>query len=104
MPNEQEVPIPNNQSEGSLDLSDTNNKLDELLNLIESDLKKKEEKEKDNTEEISKRVRKIIRSKLVLQRRLLKAFPNIKNTINLDELIERAKSKIEHIKNDKLIK
>ena len=53
---------------------------------------------KDSTEEISKKVRKIIRSKLVLQRRLLKAFPNIKNTINLDELIERAKSKIEHIK------
>ena len=46
----------------------------------------------------------IIKSKLVLQRRLLKAFPNIKSTINLDELIERAKSKIEHIKNDKLIK
>ena len=59
---------------------------------------------KDNTEEISKRVRKIIRSKLVLQRRLLKAFPNIKSTINLDELIEREKSKKENIKNYKIIK
>lgn len=49
---------------------------------------------KDNTEEISAKVKKIIQSKFTLQKRLLKAFPNIKNTINFEELIENAKNKI----------
>lgn len=33
---------------------------------------------KDYTEEISEKVKKIIQSKFILQRRLLKAFPNIR--------------------------
>lgn len=56
---------------------------------------------KDNTEEISAKVKNIIQSKFTLQRRLLKAFPNIKNTINFEELIENAKKKINGIKRRK---
>lgn len=53
---------------------------------------------KDHTEEISEKVKRIIQSKFTLQRRLLKAFPNIRNTINFEELIEKAKKKIKKIK------
>lgn len=49
---------------------------------------------KDYTEEISKKVKKIIQSKFTLQKRLLKAFPNIRNTINFEELIEKLKRKL----------
>lgn len=53
---------------------------------------------KDYTEEISLKVRKIIQRKFTLQRRFLRAFPNIKDTINFDELLENAKEKIKKIK------
>lgn len=53
---------------------------------------------KDNTEEISKKVKKIIQSKLVLQKRFLKAFPNIRKSINLEDLINNAKQKINQIR------
>ena len=53
---------------------------------------------KDNTEEISLKVRKIIQSKFTLQRRLLKAFPNIKKNINFEELIDNAKKRLNRIK------
>jgi len=58
---------------------------------------------KDNTEEISMKVRKIIQSKFTLQRRLLKAFPNIKNDINFEELIENEKKRLNKRKNKKII-
>lgn len=53
---------------------------------------------KDNTEEISGKVKKIIQGKFTLQRRVLKAFPNIRKTINFEELIENTKKKIDEIK------
>lgn len=52
---------------------------------------------KDYTEEISTKVRNIIRNKFALQRRLLKAFPNMKSTINIEELIEYAQDKIKKL-------
>jgi len=53
---------------------------------------------KDNTEEISVKVKKIIQSKFTLQKRLLKAFPNIKKSINFEELIENARRRINEFK------
>ena len=38
---------------------------------------------KDNTEEITKKVREIIKQKSFLQQRLIKAFPNFKSTLEL---------------------
>lgn len=63
-----------------------------ILNLKELDRNAK----KDYTEEISKKVKKIIKSKLVLHRRMLREYPNIRKKINLDKIIEEIKKKIEH--------
>jgi len=53
---------------------------------------------KDNTEEISEKVKKIITSKLSLHKRIFNAFPNLKNTIDFEVLIESGKKKIQQIK------
>ena len=49
---------------------------------------------KDNTEEISNRVRKIITSKSKLHRRLVKAYPAIKTKVNLKDWITKGEEKI----------
>lgn len=57
---------------------------------------------KDNTEEISKKVRRIIQDKLKLHRRIIKAFPYAENSIKIKEWItekqEKIKEKQEKIK------
>ena len=53
---------------------------------------------RDNTEEISEKVKKLIKSKLTLHKRVFKAYPNLKNKINIDELIEKGKKKIQNMK------
>jgi uncharacterized membrane protein len=49
---------------------------------------------KDNTEEISKKVRKIIQDKLRLHRRIIKAFPYAENSIKFKEWIAEQQEKI----------
>lgn len=49
---------------------------------------------KDNTEEISKKVRKIIQDKLKLHRRIIKAFPYAENSIKFKEWILEQQEKI----------
>lgn len=57
-----------------------------ILNLKQvSNLKTISQNVKDNTEEISQKVRKILQDKLKLHRRVVKAFPNIENTIKIKE-------------------
>lgn len=53
---------------------------------------------KDSTEEISKKVRKILQDKLKLHRRVIKAFPNIGNTIKIKEWLNEKQEKIKEIK------
>ncbi len=53
---------------------------------------------KDNTEEISTKVKAIIQKKFSLQRRLLVAFPNIRKGINLEELIKKSKIRLNRLK------
>ena len=49
---------------------------------------------KDNTEEISKKVRKILQDRLKLHRRIIKAFPYAENTIKIKEWITDKQEKI----------
>ncbi len=53
---------------------------------------------KDNTEEISIKVKKILSTRLAFQERLLSAFPNLKKSIYLEDLIENGKEKMQKIK------
>lgn len=57
-------------------------------------LKEMSKEFKDNTDEISDRVKKIVRKKMVLYRRLVRAFPRIKENV-LYEKWEDIKKKIE---------
>ena len=52
---------------------------------------------KDNTIEISEKVRKIIHNKSIFHRRLVNAFPNIKEKVNFKKWT--LKEKLEDIKN-----
>ena len=52
-----------------------------------------------NTEEISKKVKKIITQKSGLHRRLVEAFPNIKAKVNLKDWITKGEEKINELKN-----
>lgn len=54
---------------------------------------------KDNTEEISKKVREIISKKSILHRRLVEAFPNIKQKVDLKEWLSKKEEKINALKN-----
>lgn len=54
---------------------------------------------KDNTEEISQQVKKIISKKSILHRRLVSAFPNIKTKVNLKDWITKQEEKINELKN-----
>lgn len=54
---------------------------------------------KDNTEEISKKVKSIISNNSALHRRLVEAFPNIKPNVNLKEWITKKEEKINQLKN-----
>ena len=54
---------------------------------------------KDNTEEINKKIKEVIESK-VLNRRIFKAFPNFKvNIIDIKEIKERIEEKIDEFGN-----
>ena len=53
---------------------------------------------KDNTEEISEKVKKLIISKLSLHKRIIKAFPNLKKTIDFEKLIEKGKKDVQKIR------
>lgn len=59
---------------------------------------------KDNTEEISKKVRKILQDRLKLHRRIINAFPYAENTIKIKEWIiekqEKIKEKQEKIRKE----
>lgn len=66
---------------------------------IISNLKEISVSVKDNTEEISKKVKKIITQKSGLHRRLVKAFPNIKAKVNLKDWITKGEEKINELKN-----
>lgn len=73
---------------------------------IISNLKEMSLNVKDNTEEISEKVKKIISQKSGLHRRLVKAFPLIKPKVNIKEWLSKKEEKInelrDKIKNDKL--
>ena len=66
---------------------------------IISNLKEISVSVKDNTEEISKKVKKIITQKSGLHRRLVEAFPNIKAKVNLKDWITKGEEKINELKN-----
>lgn len=68
---------------------------------IISNLKEISVSVKDNTEEISKKVKKIITQKSGLHRRLVEAFPNIKAKVNLKDWITKGEEKINKLKNRK---
>ena len=68
---------------------------------IISNLKEISANVKDNTEEISKKVKKIITQKSGLHRRLVEAFPNIKAKVNLKDWITKGEEKINELKNRK---
>lgn len=53
---------------------------------------------KDNTKEISEKVKRIISNKSLLHRRLIKAFPKIKSKVNLKEWITERENKIKELK------
>lgn len=57
---------------------------------------------KDNTIEISEKVKNIIHSKSILHRRLVNAFPNIKERVEFKKWT--IKEKLEELKNEKIIK
>lgn len=57
---------------------------------------------KDNTEEISAKVRKIISNKSVLHRRLVNAYPLIQGKVRFKEWIIKGKEKVNKILNEKL--
>ena len=63
-----------------------------ILNL--SKISKLKVNVKDNTEEISKKVKKIIQDKLKLHRRIIKAFPYAENSIKFKEWITEQQEKI----------
>ena len=52
----------------------------------------------DSTEEISRRVRRILKRKLLLHIRLLKAYPKLKDVINFEEKSERLRKRIAEYK------
>ncbi len=52
----------------------------------------------DNTEEISKRVRKILKRKLLLHIRLLKAYPKLKDVLAFEEKSEKLRERISQYK------
>ena len=52
----------------------------------------------DNTEEISRRVRRILKRKLLLHIRLLKAYPRLKDVIKFEEKSERLRKRIAEYK------
>lgn len=54
---------------------------------------------KDNTEEISQRVKNIISKKSTLHRRLVEAFPSIKSKVNLKEWLTKHEDRINEFKN-----
>ena len=54
---------------------------------------------RDNTEEISEKVKKIISQKSGLHRRLVKAFPLIKPKVNIKEWLSKKEEKINELKN-----
>lgn len=68
---------------------------------IISNLKEISVNVKDNTEEISKKVKKIITQKSALHRRLVEAFPSIKAKVNLKDWITKGEEKINELKNRK---
>ena len=53
---------------------------------------------KDDTEEISKKVRRIIQDRLKLHRRVIKAFPNIESTIKIKEWLNEKQERIKEIR------
>lgn len=70
-----------------------------ILNLKQvSNLKTISQNVKDNTEEISQKVRKILQDKLKLHRRVVKAFPNIENTIKIKEWLNEKQERFKEIK------
>ena len=52
----------------------------------------------DNTEEISRRVRRILKRKLLLHLRLLRAYPRLKDVINFEEKSEKLRKRIAEYK------
>ena len=62
-------------------------------------LKEMSKEFKDNTDEISDRVKKIVRKKMVLYRRLVRAFPRIKENVKFSKW-EDIKKKIEESKEE----
>lgn len=58
---------------------------------IISNLKEMSSNVKDNTEEISQKVKNIISKKSILHRRLVYAFPDIKSKVNLREWLSKKK-------------
>lgn len=66
---------------------------------IISNLKEVSTNLRDNTEEISQKVKNIISKKSVLHRRLVKAFPLIKSKVNLKEWLTKQEEKISELKN-----
>lgn len=61
---------------------------------IISNLKEMSANVKDNTEEISQKVKNIISKKSVLHRRLVEAFPDIKSKVNLKEWLSKQEERI----------
>ncbi len=53
---------------------------------------------KDNTEEISQKVKNIISNKSLFHRRLVKAFPNIKTKVDLKEWLTKREAKMDALK------
>ena len=68
---------------------------------IISNLKEISVNVRDNTEEISKKVKKIISQKSALHRRLVEAFPAIKAKVNLKDWITKGEEKINELRNRK---
>ena len=66
---------------------------------IISNLKEMSVNVRDNTEEISEKVKKIISQKSGLHRRLVKAFPLIKPKVNIKEWLSKKEEKINEFKN-----
>ena len=66
---------------------------------IISNLKEMSVSVKDNTEEISEKVKRIISKKSGLHRRLVKAFPLIKSKVNIKEWLSKKEEKINEFKN-----
>lgn len=74
--------------------------LDNIISIkIVSNLKSISMSIKDNTEEISKKVKEVILNKLSLYRRVLEAYPLIKTKIDLKEFLSKGEEKIKNIRN-----